>query len=135
MRSHVEFISTEFPAYPNEKDEINPDRFGKRLAEFLSTQLPKFGFQVESIGAEDWGWMVELKNESFPLWVGCGNYDGKPNSFLCFIEPAKPFIRKWLRKIDTSATVERLTVAMNTLLIQSGKVNELRWWDENEVQK
>ena len=77
MRSHVEFISTEFPAYPNEKDEINPDRFGKRLAEFLSTQLPKFGFQVESIGAEDWGWMVELENESFPLWVGCGNCSGQ----------------------------------------------------------
>jgi hypothetical protein len=132
MRSHVEFLSTEFPAYPSEDEEVNPDRFGKRLAEFLAAQLPEHGFVIESICAEDWGWMVELENPAFPLWIGCANYDEKPGAFLCFIEPSKPFIRKWFSKIDTTERVEALSVAINTILLGSGKVSELRWWTEDE---
>ena len=67
MRTHVEFVSTDFPAYPREDEEVNPDRFGKRLAEFFATQLPKHGFPVGSIGAEDWGRRVESENSAFPL--------------------------------------------------------------------
>jgi hypothetical protein len=36
MRTHVEFISTDFPSYENEEEQINPGRFGKRLADFLA---------------------------------------------------------------------------------------------------
>ena len=88
MRSHFEFVSTAFPAQPGEEDEVNPGRFGKRFAEFIVAELPKYGFLVGAIGAEDWGWMIELENSAFPLWIGCGNYDEKPNGFLCFIEPS-----------------------------------------------
>jgi len=35
MRTHVEFTSTAFPAYPGEDQEINSGIFGKRLAEFF----------------------------------------------------------------------------------------------------
>ncbi len=78
--------------------------------------------------------MVELENSAFPLWIGCGNYDEKPNAFLCFVEPSKPFIRKWFSKIDTTGRVEKLTAAMNTIFLSSGKVSELKWWDEVEVR-
>jgi hypothetical protein len=134
MRTHVEFVSTHFPAYPEEDEEVNPDRFGRRLAEFFAAELPNHGFVVASIGAEDWGWMVELENPAFPLWVGYGNYDEKPNAFLCFTEPSTPFVRKWLSKIDTKQKVESLAAAMNAILLASDKVSELRWWTEDEIQ-
>jgi hypothetical protein len=48
MQTHLEFRSTEFPAYPHE-EEINPGRFGKRLAEFLVAQLPRAGFDIANV--------------------------------------------------------------------------------------
>ena len=81
MRTHVEFTSTEFPAYPGEDKDINPGIFGKRLAEFLAEGLRKKGNKVLGIGAEDWGWMVEIENQEFPLWVGCANYEESENGF------------------------------------------------------
>lgn len=132
MRSHVEFHSTEFPAYPGEEDEINPGRFGKRLAEFLAEQLPRRGFSVRGIGAEDWGWQIELENAAFPLWIGCGNYEEGENAFLCFIEPSKPVLRKWFKTIETAKVVERVASALEAILLSSGKVSSLKWWTEDE---
>jgi hypothetical protein len=54
MKTHVVFRSNAFPPYDGEEEEINPGRYGKRLAEFLVdglkqkgssrwTQLPKIG--------------------------------------------------------------------------------------------
>lgn len=132
MRTHVEFISIDFPSYPNEEEEINPGRYGKRLAAFLAEGLPAYGFKVRCVGAEDWGWMVELENAPFPLWVGCGNDEEVENGFICFIEPSKPIVRKWFSKVDTTSTVERLASAIEALLQSSGKVSQLRWWPTNE---
>ena len=134
MRTHAEFASSDFPAYESEDEEINPGIFGKRLAEFLAQGLPSHGFPVVCVGHEDWGWMVELKNEPFHLWVGCANYEEFEDGFLCFIEPSKPFIRKWFSKIDTVPTVERLASAIETLLQVSGKVSRFRWWSEHEAR-
>ena len=65
MKTHVEFQSNIFPAYENEDDEINPGRFGKRLAEYISSELKKLNIQTSEPEAEDWGWMIELNNEEF----------------------------------------------------------------------
>jgi hypothetical protein len=127
MNTQFEFKSTAFPAYPGEDEQINPGRFGKRLAEFLQSELPGYGFEVTTIGNEDWGWMVELKNESFPLWIGCGNVDGTDNEFLCFIEPSKPEIRRLFKKIQTVEVVEKLRSAVEQALTGSGKVTDFRW--------
>jgi hypothetical protein len=133
MRTHVEFQSNDFPPEENEEEQIYPGRYGKRLADFLAEELPSRGFIVRCVGPEDWGWIVELENDSFPLWVGCGNYDEFENGFLCFIDPSKPFVRKWLSRIETQPTVERLASAIDSLLQGSGKVSQLRWWSENEA--
>jgi hypothetical protein len=134
MRTHVEFASTEFPAYPGEDKEINPGIFGKRLAEFLAEGLRHQGFKVLCIGAEDWGWMVEIENQEFPLWVGCANYEESENEFQCFIEPSKPFVRKWFSKNETGPIVEKLATALETVLLQSGKVSRLRWLSDHETR-
>lgn len=132
MRTHVEFASPEFPAYAGEDEEVNPGRFGKRLAEWLAATLPAHGFKVMGIGAEDWGWRIDLENEAFPLWVGCGNYEEFENGFLCFIEPSKPFVGKWLSQVETVPTVERLASALEAALRQRGNLTRLRWWSDDE---
>jgi hypothetical protein len=133
MRTQIQFQSTSFPPCENEDEQINPGVFGKRLADFLAESLPAQGFKVRCVGAEDWGWMVELENETFPLWIGCAHDEAFENGFQCFIEPSKPFIRKWFKKIDTSSTVERLAAAIESVLLGSGKVSQLRWLPENEA--
>jgi hypothetical protein len=135
MRTHLEFTSTAFPAYPNEDKEINPGIFGQRLAEFLSEKLPQHGFKVLCIGAEDWGWMVEMENKEFPLWIGCANYEDGENGFQCFIEPSKPSVRKWFSKIETGPIVDKLAAALEAVLLQSGKVSNLRWLSDNEARR
>jgi hypothetical protein len=135
MRTYIEFRSSGFPAYPGEEAEINPGRFGKRLAEFLALRLPAHAFHVKGVGLEAWGVRVDLDNRDYPLWIGCGNYEEFENGFLCFIEPSTPFVYKWFRKSSTVPTIERLATAIETVLQSSGKVSNMRWWAENEVPR
>ncbi|WP_243294809.1 hypothetical protein [Geothrix mesophila] len=132
MRTHIEFKSPDFPAYPGEEEDINPGRYGKRLAEFLHSSLANEGFAVGEIYSEDWGWAIPIHNDAFPLWIGCGNYEEFENGFLCFIEPSKPFVRRLFRKIDTTAAVEKLAAALERVLAKSQGITELRWWPENQ---
>lgn len=112
---------------------MNPGRYGKRLAEFLAGELHSQGFKSKGIRPEDWGWAVDLENDDFPLWIGCGNYEEFENGFLCFIEPSSPFIRKkWFSKIKTVPVVEGLASALEKILVDSGKVSEIRWWPEKK---
>ena len=128
MKTHVEFRSTLFPPYPNEEDEINPCRWGKRLAEFIHSGLKDRGFDVIEPGAEDWGWMVEIRNDAFPLFIGCGNIDGEDDEYLCFIEPSTPFVRRFLfKKISTEAEVTRLQAALDSILSSEPMIKEIRW--------
>lgn len=127
MKTQVEFKSDKFPPYPGEEEDINPGLWGKRLAEYLQNELPHHGLKVSDIGSEDWGWMVELENEEFPLWVGCGHQSGEDDEFLCFIEPSKPFIRKWFKKIDTTEQVNRVAIALNSILESNPDIREINW--------
>ena len=127
MQTTFEFSSSAFPAYPGEETQINPGRFGKRLAEFFQESLPRHGFEVTTLGPEDWGWMVELENDEFPLWIGCGNVDDSDTEFLCFIEPSKPEIRRLLKVIPTKPVVDRLKLAIEAALTTSGTVTDFRW--------
>lgn len=129
MKSHVEFRSARFPAYEKEEDEINPGRWGKRLAEYLAEQLREAGFSVGEIFAEDWGWVIPIANEAFPLWVGCGNYEEHPDGFLVFVEPSKPVIRRFFRKIPTEARVTRVTDALSAILSRDASIRDVRWWE------
>jgi len=55
--TYVEFRSDRFPPYEGEEEQINPDLWGKRLAEFLRDKLRAEGFESSEPIAEDWaGW-------------------------------------------------------------------------------
>lgn len=136
MKTHVEFRSDKFPPYEGEEDEINPGRYGKRIAEFLVRGLKEKGFEPLDPVAEDWGWLVPIRNDGFKLWIGCGNYDEYPDGFLCFIEPHKPRIRRWLLwTVDTSARVTALQEAIDQVLSGHPAIRDKKWWSYEDFNR
>lgn len=135
MKTAVEFRSDRFGPYEGEEAEVNPGRYGKRLAEFLVQGLQIAGFRCEQPIAEDWGWVVRVDNKAFPLWIGCGNSDEYPNGFLCFIEPHKPIIRRFFRAISTQDRVESLRQAIHDLLSNDDGIRDVRWLTHDELMQ
>jgi hypothetical protein len=129
--THVEFRSDRFPALPDEDKLVNPGRWGKRLADFLCENLPRESFQTKKPFAEDWGWVVPIVNDSFRLWIGCGNYDD-PEGFLCFIELHKPFVRRLFRKVDARERVAGLQRTVDRILTDEAGIRDKRWWTYEE---
>lgn len=127
MITHVEFYSDKFPAYEGEEQEINPGRWGKRLAEFVASGLKKRNVGVDSLITEDWGVIVPIKNSSFQLWIGCGNCSDHPDKYCCFIEPHSRYVWRWFRKIDTVQEVNALQVTLNDILCSELSIRELKW--------
>lgn len=116
MRTVFEFTSTAFPPYEDGQDAVQECLYGRRLAEHLAAALGARGYTVLLVTPEDWGWVVELDNKAFPLWIGCGSDMDVPNGFRCFIEPSSPTVRKWFRKTDTRSVVEPLADALEAIL-------------------
>ena len=127
MRTNLEFRSSTLLADPPEGEPQ-----GETTARFLAERLPAHGFEIEKVHAEDWGWRIQIHHEAFPLWIGCGFYPEYPDGVLCFIEPSRPFLRRWLRKIPTLETVERLADALERIVADSGLSQDLRWWSREE---
>ena len=134
MKSYVEFRSDLFPPYEDEEEQINPGRYGKRVAEFIVNGLKESEFNPEELIPEDWGWVVPIENQEFNLWIGCGNYEEYPNVFLCFIEPHKPEIRKFpfFRKTSTVSTVNKLREALNNILSSNPGIEGITWHTHDE---
>jgi hypothetical protein len=125
--THVEFKSDAFPPYDTESGEVNPGRFGKRLAEFLAEALRRQGEAVGEIFAEDWGYVVPIENAEYKLWIGVGNYEEYPDGFLCFLEPHQEYVRKLFRKISTNERLSRLQQRVDTALKEHGRVRDIKW--------
>jgi hypothetical protein len=132
MLTHVEFRSDRFPALEREEKLVNPGLWGKRLADFLRDGLRGEGFETGEPVAEDWGWLVPVLSERFRLWIGCGHYQEYPDGFLCFIEPHKPFVRKFLMKVDTRERIAALQHAIDRVLTEDAGIRAKRWWTYEE---
>jgi len=127
LLTYVELRSDLFPAYPDEEEQTNPGRHGKRLAEFLVAGLGKAGIACKEPIAEDWGWRINVQNDAFALWIGVGVYEEYPDGFLCFIEPHEPTIRRFFKKIDTRGPVEAVQRAIDAALKAEPGVRDVRW--------
>lgn len=92
---------------PMMEEEINPGRFGKRLAEFIALGLKVEGETINELIPEDWRWLIPIDNPTFTLWVGVGNHEEYENGFLCFIEPHQEYVcklwKKFLRESESRA--------------------------------
>jgi hypothetical protein len=136
MRTNVEFRSDKFPTYGNDEEGPNHESgvYGKRLAEYLKEKLTRKGFAVTWCDAEDWGWRIDVSHEgNYDLWIGSGHYQEYEIGFLCFIEPSKPFIRKWFKKIDVRESVKKIADALDEILNDDKDIQSIRWWDEGET--
>ena len=129
MRTHVEFRTSKFPPYEGEDDEVNPGCYGRRLAEYLQAELPRRGIETGEIWPEDWGWCVPLPDA---LWLGCANYEEYEDGFLCMIQPSKPFIRRWFKKVDLRPAQERVADVLDGLLAGDAEIHGVRWWSDKE---
>lgn len=47
---------------PMMEEEINPGRFGKRLAEFIALGLKVEGETINELIPEDWRWLIPIDN-------------------------------------------------------------------------
>ena len=132
MKTHVEFRSDKFPPCDGEEEEINPGRWGRRLAEFLAEGLKREGLEVGQPIPEDWGVVVPITNDRFELFVGCGNVEETPDGFLCFIEPHTPVVRRWFRKIDTVDRMTAVQAALQRVLGSERSIRDVRWYTHEE---
>jgi hypothetical protein len=89
MLTHLKFRSDKFPPVEGEDKLVNPGVWGKRLADFLRDGLRGESFETGEPIAEDWGWVLPLKNDPFGVWVGCSNNGEEPDGFWCFLHPRK----------------------------------------------
>jgi trehalose-6-phosphatase len=127
MKTQVEFRSSKFPPYEGEEEQVNPGLWGKRLAEYLVKKLAEKGIATEEIIAEDWGWYVPIRNEGFRLALCCGHQKGDEDEFLCFTHPSRPIVKKFFEKIDMTAELTRLTVALQQILAFDPEIREAVW--------
>lgn len=130
MARSLVFRSGKFPPYEGEEEETNPGRWGKRLAEYLRDTLPQHGFVVKDLVPEDWGCFVEVENPKFPLAVACGHYQEWPDGYMCYIEPDKPFVRRWFRKVDGRPVTSRLAAAVEAIFQDDPEIRDVHWEEE-----
>jgi hypothetical protein len=133
MKTQVEFRSDKFPPYDGEQAEINPDCWGRRLAEYLKDKLAELNIVTGDLVAEDWGYVLPIQNESFKVFIGCGHQSGADDAFLCFIEPNKPFIRKLFKKIDTTQDVGNVVESLARILSSDPDIHDVRWSDNDKM--
>jgi hypothetical protein len=142
MNTTVHFKSKAFPKYPNEDAEIvNANCWGKRLAEFIRDGLPRFGVETTGILNEDWGWLVSVRNDAFPLGIGCGPVDdseeedgGKPadgtTEFVVFVTAEPKLLQRLFKRVDTKPALERAAAALRGLLESSPDIADIVWSDD-----
>jgi hypothetical protein len=132
MRSHLQFVSEELEEeWLDESLEFIP---GKLVAALLAAELPRYGYHIDFVVDEDWGWHVGLEHAPFRLSIGCaiGLYR-ENHAHHCFIEPTKPFVRRWFKRIDTSEAVEKLASAIEEIVRANGG-SDLEWSSEAEFR-
>ena len=132
MLTQVQFRSSIFRPYEGEE---MPSILAGSASGWRSSLrgLRQKGFEAGEPVAEDWGWVVPIKNKDFAMWIGCGNSEDHDDGFLCFIEPHTPTIRK-SSKIDVSDRVAALRQAIDQLLSAEPGVARQELVDARGVQ-
>ncbi len=120
------FTSSIFQIEPGGDDEVNPGRFGRQLALWLSSRLEYRGYEVEPVIAEDWGRCLMISRKPFSLWVGCGNVDDIGEREVerseivwhCFPVAEVPFFKRLFGKPDTAAALQKLSSDLESILVE-----------------
>jgi hypothetical protein len=128
----IHLRSAKFPIQPGEDAElVNPNTYGKALAEYLQTRLIERGYRVPFVCCEDWGWWVELKGQPFTLGLLVRGFAMEDRSLdLCVQVSAEPE-RRWswtrFRFIDRAPTVEQLNRDLKEIVESDPAIRVLRY--------
>ena len=130
MRTHLEFHAPMFEEPEGVGNTYNSDIQGAKLADFLAREFKMLGYPGVVI-EEDWGWMIDLAHNNIRTWLGCAAY-GSSVDWLVFIEPSKPFVRRWFRKIDVQPAVARIADQLESIVVTKGSATGLKWWSDQD---
>lgn len=111
------------------KSRSTPGYGADEMAEYLVKKLRPFGIEAEEIIAEDWGWYIPISGDLLSLAVCCGHQDGDDDEFLCFTDPATPFVRRLFKRIDATEELSRILAAMEEILSSDPGITDVRWTD------
>ena len=135
METHFLLTSTSFSPTSGElndehDDFINPGLYALELADFLASELAQRGYPIRFRCQEDWGHWLELEHDGkFTLAVCCANteetFADQPEHRV-FLEPRKPVIRKFFKKIDVQSDVEKLATTLKEIFESSASIDNVR---------
>ena len=134
MKAIVEFRSTAFPPYEDEEEEINPGRWGKRLAEFLKIQFRDHGILTGDICFDDWGVALPLLGQEFSTLIGCGNSEQSDDSYLCFVSMTPSLSQKLFGKGNTRNSLAAMKAKLDQILSESPEISDILWSEANLIE-
>lgn len=125
MKTSYVFSSRLFAPHACELDESHdayrdPGCFAEELADFIEIGLKNHDCRISLRSQEDWGiWLEVHHGRSYRLAIGCSNLDQPDDGnarHRVFVVPNQPAIRKWFRKVEVRADVEKLVASLGEVL-------------------
>lgn len=108
MKAEIVIKSNLFPSYPNEEDDINPGRFGKKLAEFIKMLLEDSDIKATDLYPTDACYELRIVQSDFGIYITVGNIDGEENIFLIYIESKISLFKRLFKKISTENMIRHI---------------------------
>jgi hypothetical protein len=132
LKTQVFFSSKRFALPPDESDaeaDREPDaesnRWNHELANFFADGLRAKGFSVTDPFDNEHGHGMEIANDTFRVYLGCGPY-GNDDSFTAFLTPSEPTVRKWFRTYPTGPVLKPILAALDAVLADPS-ITGVRW--------
>jgi hypothetical protein len=125
VKDPIWFTSDLFERQPGEEEETNPGCLGKALAGWVGARLEERGLSVGEVLAEDWGWIVPVEDQPFPLWVGCGNEDGSERRWMVFAQAEPNPIRRLFKRDETERALDALQRHLLEVLESDPAISDL----------
>jgi hypothetical protein len=126
------FKSSLFEIEPGEDEEINPNVYGRQLANWLAGKLRGLGYDAKVIN-EDWGRCIMCMRDPVWLWSGCANmtldFPDTPKErkkeeivWHCFITCQIPFWKRLFKRVDPEPFVKKLSDELSSLLSSESEI-------------
>ncbi|MCC6472214.1 MAG: hypothetical protein IT514_00570 [Burkholderiales bacterium] len=103
--------SNRFHAARPEEGEAPPAP-ERAFADWLAEELRARGITVSGLRAEDFGWSVLLRSESYNLRIECGARDQAMTQWAAYVVAQPPLLLRIFRMVETRKQVERLSAAL-----------------------
>jgi hypothetical protein len=125
--------SSRFAIEAGEDEEASPGIYGRALAQWLTTQLPTFGWRVKGCIAEDFGRLVEVEDSRFRVFVACASGHDGADSWQAFALVEGGELSGVFAKSAKQQLADRLLVDVETALRNDTSTSDLRLEGANDA--